>query len=165
MVEEARAALIEGIITESEDETLMERFLGGEELAIDMLVDDLEKAVARGHFHPVLPVGLDPQRPVGMLGSSNSSSGIPHAGGTSAAHRHYPGRTTGSGVGLRSQGPLCAEVVQTTSDQFAGRLSLVRVFSGTLRADTVLHVSGHFLSDRGHDDHDTDERAGRSVPR
>ena len=161
LVEEARAALIEGIITESEDETLMERFLGGEELAIDMLVDDLEKAVARGHFHPVLPVGLDPQRPVGMLEVLELIVG----GFPTPAEHPLPTATTpdgrpGPALACDPQGPLCAEVVQTTSDQFAGRLSLVRVFSGTLRADTVLHVSGHFLSDRGHDDHDTDERAG-----
>uniref|UniRef100_UPI00203005EF GTP-binding protein n=1 Tax=Streptomyces sp. MSC1_001 TaxID=2909263 RepID=UPI00203005EF len=53
-VAEARARLIEGIIAESEDETLMDRYLGGEQLDVKTLVDDLEKAVARGAFHPVL---------------------------------------------------------------------------------------------------------------
>jgi elongation factor G len=36
----------------------------------------------------------------------------------------------------------------------------VRVFSGTLRPDSSLHVSGHGLADRGHPDHDADERIG-----
>ena len=53
-----------------------------------------------------------------------------------------------------------AEVVKTTSDPYVGKISLVRVFSGTLRADTIVHVSGHFLADRGHPDHDVDEKIG-----
>jgi elongation factor G len=61
-------------------------------------------------------------------------------------------------------GVLCAEVVKTTTDPYVGRISLVRVFSGTLRPDTLVHVSGHFSSffgeSRGHEDHDVDERIG-----
>lgn len=53
-LQEARNRLIEGIIAESEDETLMDRYLGGAEVDIKTLVDDLERAVARGTFHPVL---------------------------------------------------------------------------------------------------------------
>src|SRR5215210_6815500 len=49
-----RSELIEGIIGESEDEALMERYLAGDELVQGDLMNDLETAVARGHFHPVL---------------------------------------------------------------------------------------------------------------
>jgi elongation factor G len=57
-------------------------------------------------------------------------------------------------------GPLVAEVVKTTTDPYVGRVSLVRVFSGTLRPDIPIHVSGHGMEERGHPDHDVDERIG-----
>src|SRR4051794_1835099 len=55
-IEEQRGTLIEGIIEESEDESLMERYLGGEQIGQDVLIEDLERAVARGSFFPVIPV-------------------------------------------------------------------------------------------------------------
>jgi elongation factor G len=65
-------------------------------------------------------------------------------------------------------GPLLAEVVKTTSDPYVGRVSVVRVFSGTIRPDATVHVSGHFSQFFGevsaagnvHADHDEDERIG-----
>src|SRR5438034_1111323 len=51
-----RNELLEGIIAESEDETLMDRYLSGETIETDVIIEDLEKAVARGSFHPVVPV-------------------------------------------------------------------------------------------------------------
>ena len=49
-IEVLRGTLIEGIIEESEDETLMERYLGGEEIDQAVLIEDLEKAVAAGRL-------------------------------------------------------------------------------------------------------------------
>ena len=51
-----RGELIEAVIEESEDETLMERYVGGEEIDEKVLLDDLERAVARATFFPVVPV-------------------------------------------------------------------------------------------------------------
>ena len=158
-MEELRGELIEGIITESEDESLMDRYLSGEEIDPKVLIEDLEKAVARGSFYPVLAVS-SPQR-IGMLELLEvMTEAFP-----SPAEHSLPAVTTPDGKpvgGLTSdpKGPLLAEVIKTTSDPYVGRISLVRVFSGTLRPDASVHVSGHGRAARGHDDHDNDERIG-----
>ncbi|MDP9428896.1 MAG: elongation factor G-like protein EF-G2 [Actinomycetota bacterium] len=157
--ERLRAELIEGIIGESEDETLMERYLVGEELSVADLVADLETAVARGHFHPVLCVS--PLTGVGvpeLLDLLVSAFPCPMEHGCPPVTR--PDGSPAPALSCDPDGPLVAEVVKTTTDPYLGRVSLVRVFSGTLRPDTPVHVSGHGLADRGHPDHDADERIG-----
>lgn len=165
-IEDARAALIEGIIQESEDDTLLERWLAGEQVSYDTLVTDLEKAVARGSFHPVLPAvpttGLGAQQVLELI-----LRGFP-----SPLEHPLPAVTTPDGepreaITCDPDAPLVAEVVRTTTDPYVGRVSLVRVFSGTLLPDVPVHVSGHFsrFSHRDtdgdwHPDHDADERAG-----
>ncbi|MGW4501287.1 elongation factor G-like protein EF-G2 [Micromonospora sp. NPDC004336] len=156
---ESRNELIEGIIAESEDETLMDRYLEGEEIGTDVLVDDLEKAVARGHFYPVVPVcaetgvGLDALLEVLTAGfPSPLEHELPAVTGVDGSPR--PPLT------CDPDGPLVAEVVKTTVDRHVGRVSLVRVFSGTLRPEQTVHVSGHGMAERGHPDHDADERVG-----
>jgi elongation factor G len=158
-VAEARSALIETVIQESEDETLMDRYLSGEEIDPKVLIDDLETAVARGTFYPVLAVAS----PSG-IGLAELVEVITQAFPAPAEHP-LPTVTTLAGKavgGLASEpdGPLLAEVVKTASDPYVGRISLVRVFSGTLRPDAVVHVSGHGRAEHGHADHDVDERIG-----
>ncbi|MFF1394075.1 elongation factor G-like protein EF-G2 [Streptomyces sp. NPDC058287] len=164
LIEEARNRLIEGIIAESEDETLMDRYLSGEEIDHKTLVGDLERAVARGVFHPVLaaaPAAQGARQGIGTVELLELITG----GFPTPLERAAPVVTTPSG-GARTvnvcdpDGPLVAEVVKTASDPYVGRISLVRVFSGTLRPDDTVHVSGHGLADRGHEDHDVDERIG-----
>ncbi|HEY9369830.1 elongation factor G-like protein EF-G2 [Streptomyces sp.] len=164
LLEEARNRLIEGIIAESEDESLMDRYLGGEEIDLKTLIDDLEKAVARGAFHPVLaaaPASDGGRQGLGTVELLELITG----GFPTPLERQAPAVTTPSGaprpaLSCDPDGPLVAEVVKTASDPYVGRISLVRVFSGTLRPDETVHVSGHGLADRGHEDHDVDERVG-----
>jgi elongation factor G len=154
-----RSELIEGIIGESEDEALMERYLAGDELVQGDLMSDLETAVARGHFHPVLcaaplaGVGID-----SLLYLLVNGFPCPMEHGCPPATR--PDGSPAQALSCDPDGPLVAEVVKTTTDPYLGRVSLVRVFSGTLRPDTPVHVSGHGMADRGHPDHDVDERVG-----
>ncbi|WP_329129041.1 elongation factor G-like protein EF-G2 [Streptomyces caniferus] len=163
-IEAARARLIEAVIAESEDESLMDRYLGGEEIDVKTLIGDLETAVARGTFHPVLaaaPAAEGSKQGLGTVELLELISG----GFPTPAEREAPAVTSPDGaprpaLSCDPDGPLAAEVVKTSSDPYVGRISLVRVFSGTLRPDETVHVSGHGLEDRGHEDHDIDERVG-----
>src|SRR5690606_28311945 len=56
---------------------------------------------------------------------------------------------------------------KTTTDAYVGRISVVRVFSGTLHPDSQVHVSGHLAQFTGeprdeewHRGHDEVARAG-----
>jgi elongation factor G len=164
--DDLRGTFIEAVIEESEDETLMDRYLGGEEVPEDVLVEDLEKAVARGSFHPVVPVcsttgvGCTELLDLAVRGFPSPPEHVPPEVFTPA------GAQAGT-LACDPSGPLVAEVVKTTSDPYVGRLSIVRVFSGTLVPEQTVHVSGHFASffgddlrGEGHPDHDEDERIG-----
>ena len=167
-IEVLRGTLIEGIIEESEDETLMERYLGGEEIDQSVLIDDLEKAVACASFFPVIPAcsatGVGTLELLEII-----TSAFPSPPEHQLPEVFTPQGKTREGLTCDPNGPLLAEVVKTTSDPYVGRVSLVRVFSGTIRPDATVHVSGHFSSffgsdgfssSSGHADHDEDERIG-----
>jgi elongation factor G len=156
-IADPRNALIEGIIAESEDESLMERYLMGEEIETATLVADLEKAVARGSFYPVVPlcaetkIGLDALLELLTSGfPSPLEHALPPVTGVDGSPRDP--------LKCDPAAPLVAEVVKTTIDAYVGRVCLVRVFSGTLRPEATVHISGHGMEQRGHPDHDTDER-------
>ncbi|MBC9725626.1 elongation factor G-like protein EF-G2 [Streptomyces sp. TRM68367] len=164
LIEEARNRLIEGIISESEDETLMDRYLGGETVDVKTLIEDLERAVARGVFFPVLAAAPAADGARQGLGTVELLELVTRGFPTPLEHEvHRVTSIDGKPRELKPcdpNAPLVAEVVKTSSDPYVGRLSLIRVFSGTLRADQTVHVSGHGLADRGHEDHDVDERIG-----
>ncbi|SOC56613.1 elongation factor G [Ornithinimicrobium cerasi] len=165
-VEEARGGFVEAVIEQSEDEGLLDRYLAGEELDLDGLRADLATAVATARFFPIVPV--NPPTGVGVPALLDL---IVHAF-PSPDRAWLPAVMTPQGGGFGEltadpEGPLVAQVIRTTTDPYVGRLSLVRIFSGTLTADAHLHVSGHLEwvvghEVEGHPGHDEDdERPGQ----
>jgi elongation factor G len=169
----ARNALIEGIIAESEDESLLERYLAGAPLPAPLLLGDLETAVARGRFHPVMATGGAGADALGVTELLNliTTRTFPSPSGHPLPASSRPDGSPCPAPSGASDGPLAAEVIRTTTDPYVGRVCLVRVFSGTLRPDMPVHVCGHGRAGRGHPDHDEDVKIGalsrprgRSVP-
>jgi elongation factor G len=165
LIDAQRGDLIESVIEESEDEGLLERYLGGEEVDTDSISADLRAAIATARFFPIIPTHAPAGIGVEAL-IELCEKGFPSPLNAALPTTYTPAGGDFGALSCDPDGPLVAEVVRTTTDPFVGRLSLVRVFSGTLRPDEPVHVSGHLqhfaahLVDE-HADHDSDdERIG-----
>lgn len=160
VIEAERNALIEAIVSEADDDALMESYLNGEDVDSAALRADVVEAVAHGRFYPALftrtsPVGYGADEVLALIAAGFPSPvqhSIPEVSALS----------TGEAQQLTAaiDRPVVAEVVHTSSDNYLGRISLVRVFSGELQADDIVHVSGHFSAAAGREDHDIDEKVG-----
>jgi elongation factor G len=154
--ERLREQLIETVIQESEDEELMERYLGGETITPTDLIPDLEQAVAAGRLFPVLAGSATK-----AIGTDELLEVITQAFPSPVKRRAYEGVVPGSDKrATRSadpSAPLAAYVFKTISDPYVGRMNLFRVVSGTFLPDsTVLNASkgkdervGNLLTVRG----------------
>ncbi len=132
-VETWRTRMIEAVA--ESDESLLERFFEEGSLTDEELVAGLRAAVAARRIFPVL-LGA----PATNVGSSTLLDAmidlLP-----SPADRPFPAqRIDGSEVELAADpaAPFAAVAFKTLNDPFAGRLTLVRVLSGTLSNDAQI---------------------------
>jgi elongation factor G len=133
--EAAREALIE-MVAEADD-ALMEKFFDAGTLTQEELVEGLKRAVAAGRVFPAFctsaaqNIGIQP-----LLDALLQY--VP-----SPADRPFPAADAKSGdditVPAEPTGPVAAFVWKTVADAFAGRITLFRVVSGTVKADSTIH--------------------------
>jgi len=135
-VKKARMALVEAAV-EGEDE-LMEKYLAEEPLSGAEIRRGLKARIARGDLIPVfcgsaaMNVGVLPLMKAIIEFLPSPVDAAPFAA-TNAA--------TGASVKLKADpaGPLAALVFKTMADPYVGKLSVFRVFSGTLESDSRLY--------------------------
>jgi len=134
LVESHRTQLIEAVA--ESDEALMERFFEEGTLTSEELAAGIRKAIASRRLFPVT-VGS----PAGNIGSSTLLDFLVDFAPSPADRSGFPAkRIDGSEVELTfdPSGPLVALVFKTLNDPFTGRLSVIRVLSGTLSNDAAL---------------------------
>src|SRR6476661_5462593 len=107
-----RGTLIEAVIEESEDESLMDRYLSGELVDEDLLVKDLETAVAGARLHPVVAVCATDGRGCAEL-LDLCVRGFPSPAEHPAQESFSPAGAGAGRVTCDPHGPLVAGVVRT----------------------------------------------------
>jgi elongation factor G len=136
LIEEWREKVIENIV-EADDE-LMEKYLEGEDLDNQKIEEALYKGMKSGILAPIL------------CGSSTLNMGIAHLmnlivqGFPSPLERDIiegvkPGTDEVIQRKVSADAPASALVFKTMADPFAGKLTILRVFSGTINADSELY--------------------------
>jgi len=131
--QELREALAE-TIAESDDELTM-KFLEGEELTEEELLNGLAEGVRTGSIVPVVAASALTNSGVqGVMDSISAYMPSPNANGGVEA-RDLVSDETITLDGDQS-GPLAASVFKTSADPFVGKLSYFRVYSNTLHSDS-----------------------------
>ena len=131
----AREALIE-MVAEADD-ALMEKFFDSGTLTQDELLSGLKRGIVASRILPVLcasaaaNIGMQP-----LLDALVAY--VP-----SPAERAMKGKDARTGDDVRVEaadsGPAAAFIWKTVADPFAGRITMFRVVSGALKADSTVH--------------------------
>ena len=134
-IENAMAELTEAAA--SADDELMMKYLEGEELTHDEIVQGFRAGMKDGSIVPVVPV------------SALTGVGVATLMNTIANYMHSPTHVVAKAVNPKtdepveracnSDEPFSAFVFKTIADPFVGKLSLVRVCSGKLTSGTALY--------------------------
>ncbi|HVC88769.1 MAG TPA: elongation factor G [Gaiellaceae bacterium] len=120
-VEEYRTKLLDAVV--ETDEALMERYLGGEEIAAEDIAAALKNAVTRDEIYPVA-CGVATKNLGAHALLDLLVEGVP-----SPAKKGSP---------IVTDATVAAFVFKTVADPFAGRISIFRVYAGEVKPDTTL---------------------------
>jgi elongation factor G len=134
-VDQQRLELVESLV-EIDDE-VMEKYLDGEEIGLPELLRCLKKGTAGGIIAPVV-CGSASQN-IGLHALLDLITACVPSPAEREPKRGKDGRTGDEAVREPSaDAPFSAYVFKTIADPYAGRLSLFRVYSGSISADSTV---------------------------
>jgi len=141
--EEARTAMIEAA-AEGEDELLM-KYLDGESLTDEEIMRGLRKVVQTGCGIPVFVAAGGAQIGLGPLLDAivNLMPSPAEAPAAKAA-----GKSGEETLPCTDNGPFAAYVWKTTADPFVGKITYLRVYSGSIHADSRIWNQSKSIEER-----------------
>ncbi len=137
-VSELREALVENAA--GNDEELMEKYFDGQELTRDDLLKGIKMGIASGAIAPVFVTAA-----VSGSGSATLLDALADLMPAADAGKSVSAKDMdGKDIELKADpsAPFAAQVIKTIADPFVGKISIIKVISGTLTSDmTVLNTS------------------------
>ena len=130
----ARNALIEMVA--EQDEALLEKFFADGTLSEDEVIAGLKKAVSARKIFPVVFCAAGRNQGVQLLVDAIVEL-VPHPLSVQVAAKNVAGEEVS--LTPKSDDTPIAYVFKTLADPYAGRITLMRVFSGALQADGTYH--------------------------
>jgi elongation factor G len=134
LVHTAHIALVETVV-ETDDE-MMEAYFEGTEPSREQIVSTIHSGILTGDIQPVLVTSADKMIGIDLLAEFIVDYG------PNPIERKLPPLSSGEPISPSDDGPAIAFVFKSVSDPFVGRISLFRIFSGTVKADQELEVAG-----------------------
>ena len=133
LVHAAHTDLIETVVETDDD--MMEAYFEGKEPSRDQIVSTIHTGIINGEIHPVLVTSADKLIGIDLLFEFIKDYG------PNPLERDLPSLAEGSSDSPSPDGPVLAYVFKTFSDAFVGRISLFRIYSGTVKADQELELA------------------------
>jgi elongation factor G len=133
LVHSAHTGLIETVV--ETDDQMMEAYFEGTEPTRDQIVDTVHHGIINGEIHPVLVTSAEK-----LIGIDTLFEFIVDYA-PNPLERNIPSLRSGSSMEPGEDGPVLAYVFKTFSDPFVGRISLFRIYSGTVQADQELELA------------------------
>jgi elongation factor G len=134
LVHAAHTALVETVV-ETDDE-MMEAYFEGTEPSREQIVATIHKGIIAGDIQPVLVASAERLIGIDLLAEFIVDYG------PNPLERSLPAMSSGDPIPPSTDGPTVAFVFKSVSDPFVGRISLFRIYSGTVKADQELDVAG-----------------------
>ncbi len=135
-VETLRAETVERLV-EGDDEVMM-KYLEGEEVTDEELMDCLKKGTVSGQFCPVLCGSPTKNMGVDLL-CDFIVKALPAPNEERPRLATKPGSEEEIEVPVSTDGPFAAQIVKTLSDPFAGKVSIFRIIRGVLKPDDAIY--------------------------